>query len=96
MAYGSVLGNVGRNAFYGPGYIQDNLSVFKTFAIWEGVSLETRADAFQLSNSPQFASPQNSITSTTFGKVTSTIGSGTGINGIGGGRSIQLSATVRF
>ena len=96
VAYGSVLGNVGRNAFYGPGYIQDNLSVFKTFAIWESVSLETRADAFQLSNSPQFNSPQGSITSTTFGKVTSTVGSGTGINGIGGGRSIQLSATVRF
>ena len=96
VAYGSVLGNVGRNQFYGPGYIQDNLSVFKTFAIWENVSLVTRADAFQLSNSPQFASPQNSITSTTFGKVTSTIGSGTGINGIGGGRSIQLSATLRF
>jgi hypothetical protein len=96
VAYGSVLGNVGRNAFYGPGYIQDNLSVFKTFAIWESVSLEARADAFQLSNSPQFASPQSSITSTTFGKVTSTIGSGTGINGIGGGRSIQLSGAVRF
>jgi Carboxypeptidase regulatory-like domain len=96
IAYGSVLGNVARNAYYGPGYIQDNLSVFKTFAIWESVSLETRADAFQLSNSPQFASPQSSITSTTFGKVTSTIGSGTGINGIGGGRSIQLSGTVRF
>ena len=96
MAYGSVLGNVGRNQFYGPGYIQDNLSVFKTFAIWENVSLVTRADAFQLSNSPQFNSPQSSITSTTFGQVTSTIGSGTGINGIGGGRSIQLSATVRF
>ena len=85
-----------RNAYYGPGYIQDNLSVFKTFAIWESVSLEARADAFQLSNSPQFASPQGSITSTTFGKVTSTISSGTGINGIGGGRSIQLSGTVRF
>jgi hypothetical protein len=96
IAYGSVLGNVGRNAYYGPGYIQDNLSLFKTFAIWESVSLEARADAFQLSNSPQFASPQSSITSTTFGKVTSTTGSGTGINGIGGGRSIQLSATVRF
>ena len=96
IAYGSVLGNVGRNAYYGPGYIQDNLSVFKTFAIWESVSLEARADAFQLSNSPQFASPQGSITSTTFAKVTSTVGSGTGINGIGGGRSIQLSATVNF
>ena len=82
VAYGSVLGNVGRNAFYGPGYISDNLSVFKTFAIWENVTLEARADAFQLSNSPQFtiSSPQ-SITSTTFGKVTSTLSSGTGSMG---------------
>jgi hypothetical protein len=96
IEYGVTMGNVGRNQFYGPGYIQDNVSVFKSFAIRENISLETRADAFQLSNTPQFNSPQGSITSTTFGQVTSTIGSGTGINGIGGGRSIQLSGTLRF
>ena len=96
VAYGTVLGNVGRNAYYGPGYIQDNVSLFKTFTLWEDISLETRADAFQLSNTPQFNSPSSSITSTTFGHVTSTIGSGTGINGIGGGRSLQFSATLRF
>jgi Carboxypeptidase regulatory-like domain/TonB dependent receptor len=96
IQYGVTMGNVGRNQFYGPGYIQDNISVFKAFAIRENISLETRADAFQLSNTPQFNSPQGSITSTTFGQVTSTIGSGTGINGIGGGRSIQLSGTLRF
>jgi hypothetical protein len=96
LEYGTTMGNVGRNAYYGPGYIQDNLSLFKTFPIRESVSLEMRADAFQLSNSPQFASPSSSITSTTFGQVTSTVGSGTGINGIGGGRSLQFSATLRF
>ncbi|MFT4112429.1 carboxypeptidase regulatory-like domain-containing protein [Silvibacterium sp.] len=96
LTYGSVMGNVGRNAYYGPGYIQDNVSLFKTFRLWEELSLETRADAFQLSNTPQFASPSSSLTSTTFGKVTSTVGSGTGINGIGGGRALQLAATLRF
>jgi len=96
IAYGTVLGNTGRNQFTGPGYIQDNVSLFKTFKIRESLGLEARADAFQLSNTPQFANPQNSITSGSFGKVTSTLGSGTGINGIGGGRTLQLSATVRF
>ena len=96
IEYGTTIGNVARNAYYGPGYIQDNLSFFKSFAIWRETSLETRFDAFQLSNSPQFNSPSSSITSTTFGHVTSTIGSGTGINGIGGGRSLQLGLTYRF
>jgi hypothetical protein len=98
ISYGTVLGNTGRNQFTGPGYIQDNISLYKTFQIRENVGLEARADAFQLSNTPQFANPQNSFTSGTFGKVTSTLGSGIsgGVNGIGGGRALQLSATVRF
>ena len=71
--------------------------MFKTFAIWENISLETRADAFQLSNSPQFqiSCPQKHH-QYNFGEVTSTIGCGTGINEIGAGRSIQLSGVVRF
>jgi hypothetical protein len=96
IEYGTTMGNVSRNRYYGPGYIQDNVSLFKNFAIWESLSLEMRADAFQLSNTPQFASPQSSITSTNFGQVTSTVGSGTGVNGIGGGRSLQFSGTLRF
>lgn len=96
LVYGQSIGNVSRNAFYGPGYIQDNASLFKIFTLRESWRLETRVDAYQLSNSPQFANPSASITSGTFGQVTSTIGSGTGINGIGGGRTLQLSATLRF
>lgn len=96
IAYGTVLGNTGRNQFYGPGFIQNNISAFKTFNIWESLSLETRVDAFQLSNTPQFSNPSNSITSSTFGHVTSTIGSGSGVNGTGGGRALQLSGTIRF
>jgi hypothetical protein len=96
LQYGVTMGNVGRNAYYGPGYIQDNVSLFKTFAIHESLGLELRADAFQLSNTPQFNSPNSTYGSTTFGQVTSTVGSGTGINGIGGGRALQFSGTLRF
>jgi hypothetical protein len=90
------LGSSGRNQFYGPGFIQDNISAFKTFPLWERLTLETRVDAFQLSNTPQFGNPSASITSTTFGQVTSTIGSGSGVNGTGGGRALQLSGKLRF
>ena len=93
---GVNAGNVGRNSHYGPGYVQDNVSVFKTYPLMEGSSLEVRADVLQLSNTPQFANPSAGITSTTFGKVTSVIGSGTGVNGTGGGRSMQLAAIFKF
>jgi hypothetical protein len=95
------LGNTGRNQFRGPGYIQDNLSVFKSFPIWREAAVETRFDAFQLSNTPQFDLPKagsdSPITAANFGQVTSTVGSGQGsVNGIGGGRTLQLSARITF
>jgi hypothetical protein len=93
---GVNIGNTGRNAYYGPGYVQDNVSVFKTYKLMEGSTLELRADVLQLSNTPQFANPSASITSTTFGKITSVVGSGTGVNGTGGGRSMQLAGIFRF
>jgi len=91
-------GNTGRNQFTGPGYVQDNISLFKSFPIFREASMETRIDVFQLSNTPQFANPNTgTLGSTTFGYVTSTLGSGQGsVNGVGGGRSMQLSARISF
>jgi len=91
------LGNTGRNQFRGPGYVQDNVSLSKKFSIFREVALETRIDAIQLSNSPQFGLPNGSFTSTNFGQITSTQGSGSGtVNGVGGGRSLQGSAKITF
>ncbi len=92
-------GNTGRNQFRGPGYIQDNVSLFKSFSLWREASLETRIDAFQLSNTPQFANPtsNNCCSASSFGQVTTTLGSGQGsVNGIGGGRALQASARISF
>jgi hypothetical protein len=92
-------GNTGRNQFRGPGFIQNNFSLFKSFGLWRETSLETRIEAFQLSNTPQFANPtsNNCCTATSFGQVTGTLGSGQGsVNGIGGGRSLQASARITF
>jgi hypothetical protein len=92
------LGNTGRNQFRGPGYFQNNFSLFKSFRLWREVALETRIDAFQLTNTPQFANPNSSNNrASNFGQVTTTLGSGQGsVNGIGGGRSLQGSAKFTF
>ncbi|MDR3793024.1 MAG: carboxypeptidase regulatory-like domain-containing protein [Terracidiphilus sp.] len=91
------LGNTGRNQFRGPGYIQDNISVSKRFPIYREMNLETRLDVVQLTNTPQFANPTSSLTSSSFGQITSTLGSGQGtVNGVGGGRSLQGSVRISF
>lgn len=91
------LGNTGRNQFRGPGYIQDNLSLFKSFRLFRESSLTTGIQATQLSNTPQFSNPNGSLTSGNFGQITGTVGSGQGgVNSIGGGRSLQASARIAF
>jgi len=95
------LGNTGRNQFRGPGFVQNNFSIFKSFPIWHEAALETRFDAFQLSNTPQFLVPNsgtgNLFNTATFGTITGTLGSGQGsVNGVGGGRSLQASARITF
>jgi Carboxypeptidase regulatory-like domain len=93
------LGNTGRNAFRGPGYIQDNFALFKSFNLYREATMVARIEAFQLSNTPQFGQPtsNNCCTATSFGQVTSTLGSGQGsVNGVGGGRSVQASVHFLF
>jgi hypothetical protein len=91
------LGNTGRNAFRGPGYVSDNLSIFKNFPIFREASMEARFEAFQLSNTPQFANPNSGSITGNAGQITSTLGSGQGsVNGVGGGRSLQASVTIKF
>ncbi len=93
-----IIGGTQRNQFRGPGYFADNLSIFKVFPIYhERVSLTTRADAFNLSNTPAFGLPGSTVGSSTFGQITSTLGSGTGnVNGVGGPRVLQASAKITF
>jgi hypothetical protein len=93
------VGNTGRNEFRGPGYVQDNFSLFKSFNMYRETSLQFRFDATQLSNTPQFGQPtsNNCCTAANFGQVTSTLGSGQGaVNSIGGGRTLQASVKFMF
>lgn len=93
---GVRFGTSGRNSLSGPGLFGLNLSLFKNFEINERFKSELRLETFNATNTPQFANPQTSLTNATFGMVTSTLGSGTGVNGTGGGRAVQLGLKVRF
>ena len=91
-----VFGTSGRNIFSGPGLATLNLSMFKNFKISERFNMEFRAETFNFTNTPQFSNPSASITSSTYGYVTGTLGSGTGVSGTGGGRALQLGLKLTF
>ena len=93
---GVVFGSTGRNIMSGPGAFGLNLSLFKSFQFTERAKLELRCETFNFTNTPQFSNPSSSLTSSTFGYVAGTIGSGTGVNGTGGGRAVQLGAKITF
>jgi len=60
-AWGSNLGDVGRNALRAPGFFQWDLSGMKNFPITERIKLQFRADLFNLLNHPNFTNPDGGI-----------------------------------
>jgi hypothetical protein len=98
------VGTSGRNQYYGPGLTNYNFAVSKNFPLGtEKVHLQFRADFFNLFNHTNFSNPVSSQSSGNFGKITSTVGSGTatavgttaGVVG-GGPRVIQGALRVEF
>ena len=60
--------------FYGPGFHRLDFSVFKAFPVTERTHFEFRGEFFNLTNTPNFASPSylDYTNPTTFGKITTT------------------------
>lgn len=59
-----------RNSIYGPGFQDENLMLFKKFAINERNSFEFRAEAYDVLNHPNWNGPDYTPTDGTFGQVT--------------------------
>jgi hypothetical protein len=82
-----VLGNTPRFAFSGPGFFNLDAGVFRKFPVTERVGLEVRAEAFSVTNTPQFDIPDANSNDLNFGFVKGTIG---------GSRTVQLGAKITF
>jgi Carboxypeptidase regulatory-like domain len=81
-----VIGNSSRNPVRGPGLENADVMIGKTFRITERVSLETRAEAFNVSNTPPLRDPNGSYGSAAFGSITSA----------GNPRDFEFVAKVHF
>jgi len=104
-AYGTV-GTLGRNALIGPGYVETDLGVMKETRITERVSVQFRAELFNLFNHPNFSFPNTGVFTagsaatgfkgtpvSTAGQITSLVGSG-GLSNVA--RQTQFSLKLVF
>ena len=98
-------GTLGRNALRGFPARQLDISLRRQFQLTERMNVQIRVDGFNVLNTTNFANPSgvlgaNYLTSATFGRATQTLSSGLGglssLYQIGGPRSFQLSAKLRF
>ncbi len=79
-------GNLVRNAFRGPGYIDVSLSLSKKFNLSSRLNAEFRVDAFNALNRVNLSDPNMDLSNTNFGRSTSQLNT----------RAIQLGTRVRF
>ena len=94
------IGTAPRNFVRGFGATQLNLAVRREFPIHEGVSMQFRAESFNILNHPNFGYINPKLTSTTFGQATETLGQSlttvSPLYQMGGPRSMQFALKLQF
>ncbi len=81
-----TIGDSSRNPVRGPGYQNLDLALIKRIPLGRRPTLEVRAEAFNLTNTPPLAQPNGVLGSPGFGSITSA----------GDPRVIQLGVKVLF
>jgi hypothetical protein len=81
-----AFGNMGRNAIYGPGQYNLDLSLIKTTKVTERATLEFRWELFNAFNHANLSNPNVTLNSTAFGRIDT----------VTGPRIMQLGAKVIF
>jgi hypothetical protein len=82
-----IMGNVRRYSYAGPRLFNLDAGAFRRFTLTERVDMEVRAEAFSVTNTPQFDLPNANVSSATFGFIKGTVG---------GNRTVQLGAKITF
>jgi hypothetical protein len=74
-----TVGNAARNSLYGPHFRHVDLSLFKDFPVTEGLKVQFRAEAFNISNTPSFyidnnvnSGPDTRLGNGNFGQILAT------------------------
>ena len=91
---GVRFGNTGRNQFRGPGGVNLDLGIFRSFPMGGTRKLELRVQAANVTNTPKFNNPNGSLTSSTFMRITSAASGNT--FGSYGERQIQIGVRFEF
>jgi hypothetical protein len=81
-----TLGNSSRNPVRGPGYRNLDLAMIRRIPLPVRMTLEIRAEAFNVTNTPPLGAPNGTFGSAAFGTITSA----------GDPRVIQLAVKVIF
>jgi len=88
------FGNLARNKYYGPGFGDVDLSVFKNIPIRERFKIQLRAEMYNLLNRVNFASGPGAVNGD--GTVRDTIGDFNGAPGIGPGEAFNINLAVKI
>jgi hypothetical protein len=56
-----VVGNAPRNFLFGPGYTNEDFSLFKVFSLAREINLQVRAEAFNLLNEAHYDNPISNL-----------------------------------
>jgi hypothetical protein len=81
-----IAGNSSRNIVRGPGYTNDDLSLFKSFVLTERFKLQIRAEAFNLLNTAHFGNPDGNRAALSFGSI----------NSVGEARVMQFAMKLSY
>jgi hypothetical protein len=93
----NTFGTTRRNAFYGPGYADVDFSVFKNTKIKERVTMQFRAEMFNLFNRANYAPPGfNSVSVGGDFTLDDTIGDYNGAPGIGAGEAFNTQLALKI
>jgi hypothetical protein len=66
-----IVGNAGRNIIYGPGYTNEDLSLFKVITLPREMKFQMRFEAFNLLNTAHYNNPIGNIAAgKQFGTIT--------------------------
>lgn len=87
------FGNLGRNALTGPNFVNADLSVVKNTKLTERMTVQLRAEAFDVLNHPNFGNPNLNVQSSSFGKIT---GTRFPTGDFGSARQLQLALKLQF